>query len=1192
MFFNPSTKRKKKATPFGFSDKKSIEYQLPQLGLPNDAKTSQNTTLTNLATSQKAALQGAQNTGSFYSSFFAAGNNPSVVQNSKNHGFSSRQPMVSPNALSFPSENINIPSLATSNASLLQFTPNMVGQNTSLTNQLCVPSMQNSSNIINDDVSPFDDSADLIEGPLDKIVDQIMDRQISERESSSFDDDTPVITYSNRQAKAPQLASTMSSSNVPSRSVLSPNAPSRNVTSPNVPSPNIPMHSIPSPNAPTHQVPSPSNHAQNILSPNPQSRNILVQNITTTKIIPPSISPPNIPSQNTVSQSGLQPNTAHVFSTIQGLSSQASEKNISSQSHPKFRQSSVAVPSSMVNTLGHNTTKDPSPSGLSFGQGDLTTNNLFQSSPGQRNSQSYPNFLLQNSNQTLIQQPSVTFSQSNQQSKPYWPQNGNNLDDLLRMQESIRTSSPNVEQAEFGNQLARSSPNFTSVLTNKIVTEQSQNNVPSFITTNIPTVRPATLFQDVNDITNDSHLKISAVSSTANSTNLNVAGAQNMSQDILQFSNRTTESNPKSVSNQVQTTYPVHNFPSNIVLSSLPGSQNENPSLRQREVLVATQPLTSPRQQTSTNGNQFFVQNSSDLNQASELNRGDGLFSSVSQPLNVVSNSSSTQGKLGVTVETPSQSEQNKPVFTLVSSANTSQVISTPQATFFQSQANSISKPAGITTIKITSPGTNTAGFKYPTIGFSPNPAQPKAVSMQPPRALAVRLRNIANPTTSAFPTFRLRQANMATSTNSPNTKPVVFTLAPGSQSALKALPNNLKDKLAGRQVIFLQQPSGQPINTPKPQPMKIVFVNDGSIGQLVSGPVKSKAPISSVPTVVSASQTPGLTVSSNMIQSPTDGKRSPPTLADHVQDAGSPSSVNSADSDVIPIASLKHDESFNKQLNETNDVAEHRRRGKKRRKDPNRPVKPLSSFQRFFQATQPTLRQQNPQATFAEVSKSIKAMWENLSSKDKKVYQDAWRLERVQYKKAMEEYNASFNEIDLVDAPSPKLMKSETKDDLATVPPVDIHLKTENISIKKENISSPTLSSSTTSSATSGTMPAPRSTGKPLAMMAEMANKTKMASAQAAAATKAMGMTKSLHSGKNKPSNGVDDSLVHVAKKKAKINPIPKKLCIRSHCSKPAKTTKERGTMFCSDDCIMKYCRGVFKSWVETRRQTLKGAT
>jgi hypothetical protein len=88
----------------------------------------------------------------------------------------------------------------------------------------------------------------------------------------------------------------------------------------------------------------------------------------------------------------------------------------------------------------------------------------------------------------------------------------------------------------------------------------------------------------------------------------------------------------------------------------------------------------------------------------------------------------------------------------------------------------------------------------------------------------------------------------------------MVFTLAPGAQATLKGLPTNLKDKLTGRQVIFVQQP----INTPKPQPMKIVFVNDGSIKQVVSGPVKSKVPQASTTPVIN--QTPGLTVTSKII--------------------------------------------------------------------------------------------------------------------------------------------------------------------------------------------------------------------------------------------------------------------------------------------------------------------------------------
>ena len=510
-----------------------------------------------------------QNSSSFYSALFGVANNPSVIQNSKNHGFPSRQTMVSPNTLSFPSENINIPAIASSNSSLLQFAPNLVGQNSSLADRLCMPHMQNvqnSDNLINDDVSPFDDSDDLIEGPLDKIVDQIMNRQISERISeppplsSSFDDDTPVLTYSNRQAKASQLSSSVSPQNVPSRSVLSPNAPSRNVRS----SPS-PIRSSPSPNVPSLQVSSPGNPTQNMLSSNPPSRNVPVQNITTTKIIPPNISPPNVPSQNVPST--IQ-NSSHTYPTIQGLSSQQSEQGIPSQSHSKFRLQSP-VQSSMVNTI-------------SLGQPVLSTNSLFQSNSGQKNSQSYPSFMLQSSNQTLIQQPSVTiFSPSNIQSKPVWQESGNSLEDLLRMQKSIRTSSPNLDETEFTNQLGRSSPNFSSVLTSKIGSEQSHSNVQSLLTTNIGGESSTTLFSDVSDGTNDLHLERSTVTST-NPAAMNL-NSQSIITSISQY-NRTSDSNPKSVSNQSQSSVPqnvgypgqaVGNFSRNSVSSPLPNGQND-----------------------------------------------------------------------------------------------------------------------------------------------------------------------------------------------------------------------------------------------------------------------------------------------------------------------------------------------------------------------------------------------------------------------------------------------------------------------------------------------------------------------------------------------------------------------------------------------------------------------------------------
>ena len=92
----------------------------------------------------------------------------------------------------FPSESLNIPSInlpPASNSPMLGFTSGLV-QNTSMGNQMHVPvqplqNVQNTTNLLNENVTSFpddniDDSDDLIEGPLDKIVDQIMDRELNQ----------------------------------------------------------------------------------------------------------------------------------------------------------------------------------------------------------------------------------------------------------------------------------------------------------------------------------------------------------------------------------------------------------------------------------------------------------------------------------------------------------------------------------------------------------------------------------------------------------------------------------------------------------------------------------------------------------------------------------------------------------------------------------------------------------------------------------------------------------------------------------------------------------------------------------------------------------------------------------------------------------------------------------------------------
>lgn len=693
--------------------------------------------------------------------------------------------MVSPNGLSFP-QNINIPPITSSNSSFLQYSPNLVGQNSSLAPQFCMTSMQNvqdTDNLMNDDVS-FGEADDLIEGPLDRIVDQIMERQISEGMSdrtplpSSFEDDTPIITYSNRQATNSQLSNSISPQNVPLRNVLSPNPPARNASSPN-----ITMRNSPSPSAPTLQVSSPGNPPQNILSPN------LTRNISE-KVMSTNVSPPNVPS--------LQHSGNHSYMMV--------NEGMPPQTHSTFRlQSPISVATNP---------RVPAIVNMSIGQTKLSAaNSFFQPGSVQNSNQSYPSFMLQNPTQTLIRQPSTTISSpSNVQSKPVWQENSSSLGNLLRLQNTIRASSPNLNQGAFTSQFARSSANYPG-------NEQSLTGANNDLHVNLNSSNP----------TNCSPVLANKIVSEQSDRDLHV---------IISSSTPATS--------LLQT---VTNFPKSPVTTPLSVTESNELQMTPIGQNQTTQLLSSPGAQTSVND--FFVQNLPNVVQSAAVSNKNGnvFYASASQSQNGVS---SAPNLSQVNRET---THQNNSVFTLVSSASTPSLVKpSTQATspaLFKTQGSSAaSKPAGITTIKMT-PNTS-AGFQFPAAGFIPN-SSPKAISFPPPRAQTIKL---TSPTHSAFPAFKLTQTGFVSSSNAAYTKPMVFTLAAGGQATLKGLPASLKDKLNGRQVIFLQQPSGQPINTPKPQPMKIVFVNDASIKQVVTGPVKSEQQqISATPVVSQVSK-------------------------------------------------------------------------------------------------------------------------------------------------------------------------------------------------------------------------------------------------------------------------------------------------------------------------------------------------
>uniref|UniRef100_A0A8D2ECQ3 TOX high mobility group box family member 4 n=1 Tax=Theropithecus gelada TaxID=9565 RepID=A0A8D2ECQ3_THEGE len=77
----------------------------------------------------------------------------------------------------------------------------------------------------------------------------------------------------------------------------------------------------------------------------------------------------------------------------------------------------------------------------------------------------------------------------------------------------------------------------------------------------------------------------------------------------------------------------------------------------------------------------------------------------------------------------------------------------------------------------------------------------------------------------------------------------------------------------------------------------------------------------------------------------------------------------------------------------------------KRKKKDPNKPQKPVSAYALFFRDTQAAIKGQNPNATFGEVSKIVASMWDSLGEKQKQVYKRKTEAAKKEYLKALTAY-------------------------------------------------------------------------------------------------------------------------------------------------------------------------------------------
>ena len=193
-------------------------------------------------------------------------------------------------------------------------------------------------------------------------------------------------------------------------------------------------------------------------------------------------------------------------------------------------------------------------------------------------------------------------------------------------------------------------------------------------------------------------------------------------------------------------------------------------------------------------------------------------------------------------------------------------------------------------------------------------------------------------------------------------------------------------------------------------------------------------------------------------------------------------------------------------------------KRAARKKKDPNAPASVSSAYAFFFKDTQASVKSQNPNAKFGEVSKIVAQMWEAMGNEDKSIYKKRNEQDKVRYEREMTEYKE----------------RQESQQDL----------------------------------------PAPKSTpaSRPPATVVKSRPVRAAAAAAAAASAKSAEMSKS---------DEEDARPVPITTAPASELETTGNVCIRQGCAAKAVKSPEWEDEYCSNKCVVAHCRDVFAEWV-----------
>jgi high mobility group protein B2 len=84
-------------------------------------------------------------------------------------------------------------------------------------------------------------------------------------------------------------------------------------------------------------------------------------------------------------------------------------------------------------------------------------------------------------------------------------------------------------------------------------------------------------------------------------------------------------------------------------------------------------------------------------------------------------------------------------------------------------------------------------------------------------------------------------------------------------------------------------------------------------------------------------------------------------------------------------------------------------KRSKKTKKDPNMPKRNMSAYFLYSVEIRPTVKTENPEASFGDIAKIISAQYKNLTEEERKFWDSKATDDKARYEHAMESYKDSL---------------------------------------------------------------------------------------------------------------------------------------------------------------------------------------